>query len=60
MKDQEKIEKLKRILSEQIRWYLDKKEEGKDDDYVYDELYEIFNWLTRSDFVDIIKTLLSK
>lgn len=50
-----KIENLRKILHKQIEWYNEHKE---DESYVYDELYEQFNNLSRSDFVAIIEELL--
>lgn len=50
-----KITELQEILRKQIEWY---KEHSDDESYVYDELYERFNDLSRGDFVDIIKVLL--
>jgi hypothetical protein len=53
MKDQ-RIEKLREILENQIEWYLVNKE---DDMLVYDEMVAQFITLRRGDFVEIIKIL---
>lgn len=55
-KEAQQIERLKTILSEQITWYKENLE-SRGEDYVYDELYGVFNNLRRGDFCNIIETL---
>ncbi len=54
--DEQKIIRLKEILKPQIEWYLEHLE-TQGEDYVYDELYDQFNDLTRADTVEIIEIL---
>lgn len=58
MTDTEKIEELKKRLKKPIEWYeKNLKEEGQD--YVYDCLYEEFENLSRGDYVEIIRILIT-
>ena len=58
MGNDEKLDKLRKILSMQIEWYkVSLKEQGRD--YVYDYLYNQFDDLSRSDYLDIIELLVS-
>lgn len=57
----DKIEKLRNILSKQIKWYIEKKEQEEnrniDESYIYDELIQEFSALSRGDYLDIIEIL---
>lgn len=56
MNDEVKIEKLRRITKQQIIWY----EKNKaNEDLVYDEMWNEFSRLSRGDYVEIIKILVS-
>ena len=62
MTDTQKIEELKKILSGPISWYEDKMSLQKsgdiDDSYIYDELWTVFDDMSRGQFLEIIETIL--
>lgn len=55
MSDEEKLDKLRTLLKEQIKFYHDHED---DEDYIYDEMYESFNNLSRNDYKEIVEVLL--
>lgn len=64
MKDETKIKNLEAILNRQLAWYeenLKKEESGEiDGSYIYDMAYEVFNELSRGDYLAILETLADK
>ncbi len=59
--DEDKLNKLRNILSSQLEWYkemlIEEEADEIDGSYIYDTAYERFNDLSRGDFQAILEIL---